>query len=89
MRITCPFCGERDLREFTCRGAAVERPAPGAGEAAWDAYLHLRDNPAGPSREYWQHTGGCRAWLVVSRDTLSHAVAGCRPASGHRRGGRP
>ena len=49
MRITCPICGERDSREFSYQGAdvALRRPDPDAGEAAWDDYVHLRDNPAG------------------------------------------
>ena len=25
-------------------------------------------------REYWHHGGGCRAWLVVDRDTLTHEI---------------
>lgn len=76
MRIECPLCGSRDMREFRYHGAAValERPAPDAGEEAWDAYLHLRDNPAGVTRELWQHEGGCGAWLVVTRNTLTHEV---------------
>ena len=75
MRLTCPHCGDRDRREFTYQGDAVvrHRPAPDAGEAAWDAYLHLRDNPAGMTRDLWQHDP-CGAWLVVSRDTVNHAV---------------
>ncbi len=39
-----------------------------------DAYLHLRENPAGPHAELWQHEQGCRAWLRVERDTVSHAI---------------
>ena len=76
MRIPCPFCGMRDRREFYCRGAAValDRPDPEAGEAAWDAYLHLRANPAGRVRELWYHEAGCGAWLVVDRDTVTHEV---------------
>ncbi|GAB4296594.1 MAG: sarcosine oxidase subunit delta [Roseovarius sp.] len=76
MRITCPFCGSRDWREFTCMGDAVARARPPAGApaAAWHAYLHLRDNPCGVTRELWQHALGCAAWLVVTRDTASHAV---------------
>ena len=76
MRLTCPLCGERDRREFHCIGGAelLDRPAAGAADAAWDAYLHLRANPAGPSAELWQHEAGCGAWLRVERDTLSHAV---------------
>lgn len=52
----------------------MARPAPDAGEAAWDDYLHLRDNPAGVVEELWQHEGGCGAWLVVKRDTRSHEI---------------
>jgi sarcosine oxidase subunit delta len=75
MRLTCPLCGERDRREFTCLGADtyLRRPAPDAEPAAWDDYLHLRDNPAGATRDLWYHDP-CGAWLAVSRDTLSHAV---------------
>jgi sarcosine oxidase subunit delta len=76
MRITCPLCGERDRREFTYVGDAVflQRPAPQAGPDAWDDYLHNRDNPAGETRDLWYHETGCAAWLVVTRDTVTHAV---------------
>jgi len=76
MRITCPICGARDRREFYYRGAAValERPEPDAGAEVWDDYLHLRDNPAGVTRDLWYHESGCTAWIVVTRDTVSHAV---------------
>jgi sarcosine oxidase subunit delta len=70
MRIPCPFCGQRDSREFTYLGDATSRP-PDATDAFHD-YVYLRDNPAGPHREYWQHVFGCRAWLVVTRDTRTH-----------------
>ena len=77
MRIDCPLCGSRDRREYYYQGAAVmlARPAPDAGEAAWDDYLHLRENPAGETEELWQHDGGCGAWLVVTRDTVSHEIS--------------
>lgn len=76
MRLACPICGDRDRREFYYQGDAValSRPDPDAGEVAWDAYVHLRDNPAGWTRDLWQHDGGCGAWLVVSRDTVTHEV---------------
>jgi heterotetrameric sarcosine oxidase delta subunit len=75
MRITCPLCGERDRREFTWQGdaLAMARPAPDAGEGAWDDYVHLRENPAGRLRELWYHDP-CGAWAVVERDTVTHAV---------------
>jgi heterotetrameric sarcosine oxidase delta subunit len=82
MRLPCPICGERDVREFYYQGAAVmlDRPAPDAGEAAWDAYLHLRDNQPGDFEELWSHDAGCGAWLKVVRNTASHAVAGAELA---------
>lgn len=75
MRLTCPLCGPRDRREFTWSGDAValNRPAADAPPADWDAYLHLRDNPAGPTRDLWYHDP-CGAFVVVDRDTLTHAV---------------
>jgi sarcosine oxidase subunit delta len=76
MRIKCPNCGERDRREFYYAGDAValDRPAVDAGSEAWDDYLHNRDNPAGDTRDLWYHEGGCGAWIVVSRNTVTHAL---------------
>ena len=78
MRITCPICGTRDSREFSCRGAAdwLDRPDPDAGEGPWADYVHLRENPAGVLRELWYHEGGCGAWIVVTRNTATHEVLG-------------
>jgi methylglutamate dehydrogenase subunit B len=76
MRIPCPFCGPRDSREFVTRGdAAPVRPAAEAGEAAMFDYVYLRDNPAGAITEWWYHASGCRQWLRVTRDTVTHVVA--------------
>lgn len=76
MRIPCPICGSRDSREFTYKGDAValRRPGPDADEVEWDAYIHLRDNPAGITRDLWYHGAGCTAWLVVTRNTVTHEV---------------
>ena len=83
MRLPCPICGERDRREFYYKGAAValNRPDPEAGLVAWDEYVHLRDNPAGETRELWYHEAGCSAWLVVRRNTTTHEVLGAEMAS--------
>jgi len=82
VRISCPFCGERDSREYTYRGHAIalERPAPETGAEAWEAYLHLRDNPAGETRDLWYHEP-CGAWIVVTRNTVTHEVLATAPAS--------
>ena len=79
MRIACPHCGERDVREFTCLGDATPtRPDPDAPDALarFTDYVYLRDNPAGSHRELWYHGAGCQAWLVVTRDTRSHVITG-------------
>lgn len=83
MRIPCPICGDRDRREFYYVGdaVAVDRPAPDAGVAAWDDYVHLRDNLAGETKDLWYHEGGCGSWLVVTRNTVTHEVLGAQLAS--------
>jgi len=75
MRIKCPYCGERDAQEFTYRGAYLRRPSAEAADAAFYDYVYVRANPAGPLSELWYHRAGCRAWLVVERDTRTHAIA--------------
>ncbi len=83
MRIPCPFCGQRDAEEFTTLGAVADpRPDPSAANAAerFHAYVHLRDNPAGPHDEHWHHSSGCRRWLVVTRDTRTHEILAARLA---------
>ena len=76
MRIKCPFCGERDNGEFVFLGDATrQRPAsPDAPFEDWMDYVYLRENPQGKFREYAQHAFGCRAWLIVTRDTSSHVI---------------
>jgi sarcosine oxidase subunit delta len=81
MRIPCPCCGERGNEEFTVLGAAQPaRPSPDAPLDAWSDHVHLRDNPAGPLHELWHHLHGCRAWLIVERDTRSHEILSVRLA---------
>lgn len=77
MRIHCPHCGERPVDEFTQFGAAgLQRPDAEAGLQAYVTYVYLRDNPAGMHQELFQHIGGCRAFLSVTRDTRTHAIQG-------------
>ncbi|MDA3887961.1 MAG: sarcosine oxidase subunit delta [Allgaiera sp.] len=84
MRITCPHCGDRDRREFYYMGAEdyLHRPAEGAAPEAWNDYLHLRDNPAGVTRDLWYHEQGCSAWLLVTRNTVTHEILGVRAVDG-------
>lgn len=84
MRIACPYCGPRDVAEFAYQGDANRtRPDPAStDQQAWNEYVYDRVNTRGPHREFWQHSGGCRAHLLVERDTSTHrilSVAFARP----------
>ena len=78
MIINHPHLGPRDAAEFTILGDAslLNRPDWQADDADEEfyRYLYLRDNPVGLHRELWFHEQGDRSWLVVTRDTLTHAV---------------
>jgi heterotetrameric sarcosine oxidase delta subunit len=76
LRISCPFCGERDYTEFRYGGDATKpRPAHGTSDlGAWHDFVFLFDNPKGAHREYWQHVLGCRQWLVLDRNTATNSV---------------
>ena len=82
MRLTCPHCGPRGNDEFVYLGSADPvRPAShDAPSEAWVDYVYLRNNPAGANRELWHHAYGCRAWVVVTRDTRTHEVLKVEPA---------
>ena len=62
---------------------AAQRPDPQAADALerFTAYVYLRDNPAGAHRELWYHGAGCQSWLIATRDTRTHEIAGVEPAS--------
>ena len=75
MIIDHPLLGPRDAQEFTYLGDAdlIDRPEDDDEDLFYD-YVYLRENPAGLHRELWYHEHGDRSWLVVTRDTLTHAV---------------
>ena len=64
------------------------------GESAADAdkafyeYVYVRDNPAGLNSELWYHRAGCRSWLIVERDTRTHAIKSVALASPDAGGAR-
>ena len=89
----CPFCGERDEREFLFAGEPgktrppTARPRPAKGEDAgppdvsapdWAAYLHAARNARGPSAEVWMHLP-CGELFVMERDTVTMEVLSTRP----------
>lgn len=78
MIIDHPLLGPRDAQEFVYLGDAslLDRPDWSAADAAdqFHAYAYLRENPAGALRELWFHEQGDRSWLIVTRDTRTHAI---------------
>ena len=84
MRIPCPLCWPRDRREFYYYGSTdyLDRPSEGASLDDLDNHLFLRDNPAGETKDLWYHENGCAAWMVVTRNTVSHAILGAELVTG-------
>lgn len=84
MQIPCPFCGTRDLREFTYMGDASRRvPTLDADFDTWAEYVWARKNPRGQHQEHWQHTHGCRRFMCLERDTLTHEIHGVKAIGPH------
>jgi len=79
LRIDCPWCGSRDETEFRYRGDATgKRPGVDAKDGDHFQYVYIRGNPKGPHEEYWQHTHGCRRFLLVRRDTVTNHIVSTR-----------
>ena len=73
----CPWCGNRAESEFRYAGdAGIDRPDRTVDDKAWAQYLYFRRNAKGAARELWIHGAGCGRWIVLSRDTVTHEVAG-------------
>ena len=82
MRISCPYCGDRDSREFITIGEVMAARPDGldAMPDAMSERVYLRTNAAGPQLSHWYHAAGCRSWLVVERDTRDHSILSVVPA---------
>lgn len=76
MQLTCPHCGPRAQSEFVFERTvdSVVQPDASPGDAM--AALFTRTNPRGLDDEIWRHTYGCRAWMIVSRHRVTHAISG-------------
>ena len=76
MRLPCPFCGPRHLREFE-----FHKTVPSLGAGAF-ARVYERIDSAELSIEHWQHVGGCRGWLEVRRNPSTGSVLTVRLVGG-------
>jgi heterotetrameric sarcosine oxidase delta subunit len=68
MQISCPFCGPRELPEFSFHKTVADPQANPFEE------VYLRENRVDYSAEHWQHFAGCRAWLLVVRNPSTGEV---------------
>ena len=74
MLITCPHCGPRAQAEFTYERTVDSVVEPCADPTEAMETLFTRANPRGLDEELWRHTFGCRAWLVMTRHRVTHAI---------------
>ncbi|MBI4530400.1 MAG: sarcosine oxidase subunit delta [Candidatus Latescibacteria bacterium] len=72
--IQCPNCGPRSVYEFRFGGEVHGRPSQTAPSQEWAQYSYMRQNTAGPQREWWFHRFGCRKWFLVVRDATTNVV---------------
>lgn len=68
LQIPCSHCGPRSVEEFLY-GEVAQVPDGITDPASRDLdRVFMRSNPAGPAREAWFHTFGCRRWTYSTRD---------------------
>ena len=77
LNIKCPYCGDRSQKEFAYGGdGTVARPELNQeiSDEKWDEFVYLRKSPRGKHVELWHHIAGCRQWIKVQRDTVTHEI---------------
>ncbi len=72
--INCPHCGERAQTEFDYVRSldSIVRLAMPADEAL--KTLFERANPRGVDDEIWRHSRGCRQFLNMRRNRVTHEI---------------
>jgi len=73
----------RDLRYIEGFGLCTAAMLVRVRDATADV-TDLRDNPSGNHQELWYHGGGCRSWLVVTRNTRTHEISDVKFAGGEK-----
>ncbi len=75
--IRCPYCGERDMSEFSSGGEAhIARPtnSESMSDPEWADFVFARSNPKGILAERWNHQAGCRRWFNMLRNTATDDI---------------
>jgi heterotetrameric sarcosine oxidase delta subunit len=78
MQLICPHCGPRAQSEFVFERTVDSVVALDAAPDDAMAALFTRTNPRGEDDEIWRHTFGCRAWMVITRHRVTHAISAIR-----------
>ncbi len=78
MQISCPHCGRRSQAEFVYERTVDSVVALSAAPEEAMATLFTRANPRGDDEEIWRHSFGCRAWIVITRNRVTHEVSAVR-----------
>ena len=72
--INCPHCGECAQSEFdyvrTLDSIVTLDMAPAAAMKT----LFERTNPRGEDDELWRHSNGCRQFVTVRRNRVTHEI---------------
>lgn len=79
LSIACPWCGSRNVTEFSYGGeAGIVRPKDpfALSDQEWADYLYMRENRRGVQLEIWCHSAGCRRWFTLARDTVTNHISG-------------
>ena len=69
LRLACPHCGPRPVDEWVY-GEVYDPPDDTADADERDVDRgFMIGNTEGVSQERWFHSGGCRRWQTIRRDT--------------------
>lgn len=77
LQINCPLCGPRNENEFINGGNAEKRRPISPSDLTdkeWTNYLYTAPNTRGWIRENWWHVRGCRRWIQMERNTVTHEM---------------
>lgn len=78
MQIDCPRCGPRAQGEFVYERTVDSVVTLNVTVEEAMSALFTRANPRGVDDEIWRHTFGCRAWMILTRNRVTHVIEAVR-----------
>ena len=80
IRIECPFAANVITASSATAGMRRSPIRRSMRQLMRGMTPFLRENICGRQSETWHHIHGCRMWLIVERDTMTHEIFAVRPA---------